>query len=337
MIASVVRVPWHTEHGGYDRLLDHLPEVRTLTAPTGRLTRQAAGYAHRLLSRRCPLPFYPAEHFTTDLALLASRQPAHVLYGDEQFWFSRHRSGPTAVTYHQPAGHLANLLPPSMWRALTERAEHIITLDPHQQGFFADLMQPERVHLIPHGIDTTTFAPADRPAERPLVLTVGWWLRDWDVLDTVHERLHRQHGNAIELVVVTRHADSRPWHPAARVLEGIGEQMLIELYRKAAAMLLPLQDASANNALLEALACGTPVVATDVGGLPYYAGDSSAVVLTPPGDAVTATEAVEKFLAEIGTSGHIARRTAARLRAQDFAWPAVADQVRVVYQLLEER
>lgn len=75
MIASVVRVPWHTVHGGYDRLLDHLPEVCRITPPTGPLTTKAARRAHRLLARHCPLPFYPAEHFTTDLRLLASREP----------------------------------------------------------------------------------------------------------------------------------------------------------------------------------------------------------------------------------------------------------------------
>ncbi|MET8183934.1 glycosyltransferase [Streptomyces sp. NPDC005336] len=338
MIASVVRVPWHTTHGGYDRLLDHLPEVRRITQPTGSLAQRSTRAAHRLLARHCPLPFYPAGHFATDLRLLASREAAHVLYGDEQYWFSRRRLSPTAVTYHQPPAHLKELLPPTTWRKLAPTAEHIVVLDPHQQAFFADLMPAERVHLVPHGIDTTAFTPAGQPAtNRPLVLTVGWWLRDWKVLDTVHERLHRRYGDGIELIVVTRQARSRPWHPAARVLEGVTEQTLIALYRRAAVLLLPLEDATANNALLEALACGTPVVATDIGGIRHYAGPSEAAQLTPPGDAMAAAEAVEKILAETGTAAHAVRRALARERAELFAWPLVADQMRDLYRLLEER
>jgi len=339
VIASVVRVPWHTTHGGYDRLLDHLPEVRRITPPSHAGARRAVTAAHRVLGPRCPLPFYPAEHFATDVRVLASRQAAHVLYGDEQFWFSRHRTGPTAVTYHQPPARLARLLPGKTWRRLAPRAEQIIVLDPHQQQFFGELVPVERVHLVPHGIDTTAFTPASVPSEasRPLVLTVGWWLRDFDTLDAVHGLLHRRHGSGIQLAVVTRQAVSRPWHPAARVLEGISEQELIALYRRAAVVLLPLVDATANNALLEAMACGAPVVAADVGGILYYAGQGQAAQLTPPGDAAAAAEAVEKVLAETGTAAHAVRRAAARERAELFAWPLVADQMRGVYRLLEER
>lgn len=340
LITSVVRVPWHSTHSGYDQLVRYLPGSRILRPPATALGRATASGLHALIRHRCPLPFYPAEHCATDLRVLASRRPAHVLYGDEQFWFSRHRTAPTAVTYHQPPARLARLLPAATWRTLAQRADQVVVLDPHQQEFFAGLLPPERVHLVPHGIDTTAFTPAPagqdpgRGARRPTVLTVGWWLRDWDILDAVHERLFRRHGAGVDLTVVTRHSTSRPWHPAVHVAEAVSEPELIALYRRAAVLLLPLTDATANNALLEALACGTPVVATDAGGTSYYTGTTDAALLVPPSDPAAATEAVETLLAEHGTTAHTRRRAAARARAEDFAWPLAAQQLRAVHQQL---
>lgn len=337
MIASVVRVPWHSDHGGYHQLLDYLPEVRQTTPPRTPLARMAWRTAHRAAARWCPLPFYPVDHFATDLRGLASRQPAHVLYGDEQFWFSRHRTAPTVVTYHQPPDQLAALLPPRQWHQLAPRAQRIIVLDPSQRDFFCQVLPPERVHLVPHGIDTTVFAPAIPRSRqgRALVLTVGWWLRDFATLDAVHQLLNQRYGDDVELVVVTRQANRRRWHRAARVLEGISEADLIALYQRAALLLLPLTGASANNALLEAMACGTPAVASDVGGIRHYTGNTAAAVLVPPGDPVATADSADMLLAELGTDTHTARREAARKRAESFAWPTVAAQVREVYQLIE--
>ncbi|MGW6413373.1 hypothetical protein ACWF95_40895 [Streptomyces vinaceus] len=55
MIASIVRVPWHTAHGGYDRLLDYLREVRHITPPRHPSARWAFTAAHHVLGPH-PLP-----------------------------------------------------------------------------------------------------------------------------------------------------------------------------------------------------------------------------------------------------------------------------------------
>ena len=52
----------------------------------------------------------------------------------------------------------------------------------------------------------------------------------------------------------------------------VSEAELVDLYQRADALLLPVTGATANNAVLESLACGTPVISTDVGGIPEIFG-----------------------------------------------------------------
>ena len=52
--------------------------------------------------------------------------------------------------------------------------------------------------------------------------------------------------------------------PNVRVLSGLSDLALAETFRQADVLFLPLQDATANNARLEGLASGLPVVTTDL-------------------------------------------------------------------------
>ena len=61
-------------------------------------------------------------------------------------------------------------------------------------------------------------------------------------------------------------------------------------------LLLPSYEEGMPNAVMEAMACGLPVVATTVGGLPEAVGDCEGVILVPPRDVDRFKDAVLKVL-----------------------------------------
>ncbi|MBP6822090.1 MAG: glycosyltransferase family 4 protein [Acidobacteria bacterium] len=73
--------------------------------------------------------------------------------------------------------------------------------------------------------------------------------------------------------------------------------------------------------VIEAMACGLPIVSTNVGGLPYLLTDGEDALLVPPDNAEAMATAARRILTEAGLAERLSRN--ARRKAESFDWANV--------------
>jgi glycosyltransferase involved in cell wall biosynthesis len=112
-------------------------------------------------------------------------------------------------------------------------------------------------------------------------------------------------------------------------LSGISDKSLLETYQNADILLMPLTDATANNGILEGMACGIPIVVTDVGGIKDYVDDCFARLL-PLHDV----EAMIESVITLSNDNEMRKSMGqlARLKAEEkFSWKNIATRMIDLY------
>lgn len=178
----------------------------------------------------------------------------------------------TVASYHQPGELLDGLIDPSTLQWL----DAIVLMSPSQLPFFRRYVCEDKLHVILHGTNVDYFHPPRRRKRSSVIrcVTVGHWLRDWDMFRAVATRLPN-----IRFDVVGTQARDISDISNVSICKGISDEALAELYRQADIMFLPLIESTANNALLEGIASGLPVVSTDLKSVRSYLPDDIAILV----------------------------------------------------------
>ena len=120
-------------------------------------------------------------------------------------------------------------------------------------------------------------------------------------------------------------AHLRPW---VRVLRNVPDADLPELYGRAAAFAYASLHEGFGLPLLEAMACGTPVVTSRSSSLPEVAGD--AALLADPHDAASFADALRTILRDPALAARLVAAGAERARA--LSWRRTAERTLEVYE-----
>jgi len=216
-----------------------------------------------------------------------------------------------------------------------------------------------RIATIPCGVDTDLFAPSDRAAARarlaldgrPVLLWVGRVapIKGLDTLLDAVARLSTSAGPARLLIVGGDADEPMSEHEVflRRRIERLGlrdsvcfvgpqpQDVLPVYYAAADVTVLPSYYESFGMVALEAMACGSPVIASRVGGLVTTVRDGVTGFLVPDGDVEALAERIAALVADPDLRWRVGRE-GVRWAAQH-RWACVAEAVCKEYASLESR
>jgi glycosyltransferase involved in cell wall biosynthesis len=214
----------------------------------------------------------------------------------------------------------------------------------------SSLFSGKRIEVIPTGIDLQTFRPGEKlslrkdlnlPADKKLILfgainATGDRRKGFDLLHAAIQNLSAETREQVEILVFGSNQPRNPpdfglpVHYLGRITD---DRRLVSIYTAADVMVVPSREDNLPNTAVESIACGTPVVAFDIGGMSDIIDHLQNGYLAPAFKADRLAEGIEWVLADMDRHQTISR--AARKKAEDsFNITTTVDQYRSVYQSL---
>jgi D-inositol-3-phosphate glycosyltransferase len=255
---------------------------------------------------------------------------------------------------------------------LMRHADRLVAGSPHDRTQMIRLYAADRekIQVIPPGVDLGRFYPGSQlesrqklglDTERRLILFVGR-IEPLKGIDTLLEAIALMDkdenctlgSECLSVAIVGGDASVPPEQMTAEMqrlhvlrdhlglqklvafLGKQGQDTLPDYYRAADVLVMPSHYESFGMAALEAMACGTPVVASRVGGLTYSVRDGETGLLVPERDPAALARALEQLL----KSDQLRWRLQANSirAAQEFGWPIIADRILALYDaVMRER
>ncbi len=235
--------------------------------------------------------------------------------------------------------------PPLRYLADVRQADALVA-----DGWAADTLPGlirRPISRVPKGVDTALFTPEgpgyiDRRGElglmgKRIVVSVGRLVPIKNVrllLDAIRiardrePSVHMLHvGEGPELAMLKRHASAIGIADAVTFAGYVHQEQTPSFYRTGHVFALTSDFDNSPNAVLEAMACGLPIVSTDVGGLREFV-TTGAGALVPPRDANALAAALLRLLS---SDGEAAGRQNRRVAVERYSWRTSAQKLLDVY------
>lgn len=360
---------------GYDvdiltRRDDAGPAIQTI-APGCRLLRIDAGPPEDIDKEM--LPAYHAEFIRGARQAIVGRTPMPTVI-HSHYWQSARVGAQLARTYDLPHAVMFHTLgevknrarisesEPRMRihheRMAVRRADVIVTASEHERALLERYYDadPDKLATIPCGINLNLFRPGDRiaarealdiPQDAPVLLWVGR-LEKLKGVDILIQALAEVETPGARLIIVggdDQAAGLKDELVAQAQAAGIADRVRFEgavphdslpaYYRAADVCVIPSYYESFGLVAIESMACGTPVVASRVGGLVSTVTDGVTGYLIPWRCPGPFAEKLDVLLSNPELRANFSR--AGRASVERFSWSSVAISVAALYDRLNRQ
>jgi glycosyltransferase involved in cell wall biosynthesis len=156
-----------------------------------------------------------------------------------------------------------------------------------QQASLSSLLRNKPIYTIPNPIDTQTFKPSNKLQHRKLLgldqnkkyilfaaANINNYFKGFSFFVEAIELLTKQYpqiSNLLEIVIVGKVKDERPFTRLKIPYSSLGTfspEKMINVYNAVDLFITSSIQDNLPNTIMESMACGVPVVAFDVGGIP---------------------------------------------------------------------
>ncbi|MGK5055410.1 glycosyltransferase [Janthinobacterium sp. LB2P49] len=257
-------------------------------------------------------------------------------------WIASLKGKPALLNYRggEAAAFLARS--PRLVAFSLRRASAIVVPSAYLAGIFEQY--GHTTHIVPNVVDLQRFTPdtsaAPPSADGPCILVARHLESLYDNASAVRAfALVRQSYPTARLVLagggpqraaLARLARSLGVLDSVRFAGPVDNAAMPALYLASDIVLNPSLADNMPNSVLEALACGVPVVSTNVGGIPALLQDGVTALLVPPGDPAAMAHAIVALLRAPPRAQALV--DAGLAHAATFGWPGIAPRLAAHYR-----
>lgn len=243
-------------------------------------------------------------------------------------------------------------------KAVLETAERTVATSPQEKDHMRSLVSSKgHIQIIPCGTDIQRFGAIDRTQAR---LELGWnpddkiifYVGRFDPRKGIETLVRAvgcsqiRHDPQVKLIIgggsrpgqsdgiererIEAIVDELGMRDITTFTGRISDELLSVYYTAADVCVVPSHYEPFGLVAIEAMACSTPVIASDVGGLQFTVVPEETGLLAPPKDEVAFAEAIDRILSHPDWRNQLGQRARRRVE-EKFSWDGVAHQLSDLY------